>query len=63
MYNPPGASDVDYINFLLASQRMFTWTEAVRNQPPQQQIDPPPVHYSFMRLLERMLKNTEMLWK
>ncbi|MCD6506571.1 IS701 family transposase, partial [Candidatus Poribacteria bacterium] len=31
--NPPKCDDLDYIHFLIATQRVFTCTEAARCQP------------------------------
>ena len=58
--NPAKCNDQDYIDFLIASQRAFTCTEAARCQPDDRQNV---AHDSYNRLLERLPQNTEALWK
>lgn len=58
--NPPRASDIDYINFLLASPSKFTCTEAARTQP---DVTRAPSHDSFNRLLLRTPQDTGALWR
>ena len=48
--NAPKVDELDYIQFLLAAQRVFTCTEAAACQP--EQTDPP-AHDAFTRLLSR----------
>jgi putative transposase len=62
--NPPRCDDEDYIDFLIASQRQFTCTEAARSQPEgESKADiPPPAHDSFTRFLQRLPQDTEALW-
>ena len=66
MSNPPRCHDEDYINFLIASPRQFTCTEAARSQPEDKSssttIPPPAAHDSFTRFLERLPSDTEALW-
>lgn len=50
----------DYVQFLLASPRQFTCTEAARVQPKQ---PAPPAHDSFARLLTRLEPDPEALWQ
>ncbi len=59
--NPPRANDVDYINFLLASQGRYTCTEAARSQPEEKVIRPS--HDAFTRLLLRTPRDTGELWE
>lgn len=58
--NPPKCTELDYINFLIASSRVFSCTEASKcsyfdlNSP---------AHDSFTRLLLRQPPDTEALWE
>jgi len=61
MVNFPKVTDLDYINFILASQRIFTCTEAARSQSANEEDDGPS-HDAFTRLLQRLPKDTETLW-
>lgn len=56
--NPSKTSDINYINFLLASPSKFTCTEAARAQPNWVKA---PSHDSFNRLLLRTPQDTEAL--
>ena len=58
--NAPRCRDLDYIQFLVASPRAYTCTEAARVQP-----DSPlaPAHDSFTRLLHRIEPDPETLWQ
>lgn len=58
--NPPKCDDLDYIHFLIASQRVFTCTEAARCQPDTQGAA---AHDAFTRLLARQSSHTEALWQ
>ncbi len=58
--NPPKCSDVDYINFVIATPRTVTATEAARVQPEGAK---PPHHDAFTRLLERLEPDPEKLWQ
>jgi putative transposase len=49
----------DYIDFLIASPRVFTCTEAAKVQPESSQ---PPAHDAFTRLLHRLESDPETLW-
>jgi putative transposase len=51
---------LDYIQFLIAAQRVFTCTEAAACQPEQLQ---PPAHDAFTRLLSRQPPDTAALWQ
>ena len=58
--NPPKCTELDYINFLIASSRVFSCTEASRYSF----IDSnSPAHDSFTRLLLRQPPDTEALWE
>jgi putative transposase len=50
----------DYIDFLIASPRSFTCTEAASVQPESRQ---PPAHDAFTRLLHRLEPDPETLWR
>ena len=58
--NAPKVDEVDYIQFLIAAQRVFTCTEAATCQPAQTD---PPVHDAFTRLLLRQPPDTAALWQ
>src|SRR5690349_15415685 len=51
--------DTDYIDFLIASPRSFTCTEAAAVQPESSQ---PPAHDAFTRLLHRLEPDPQTLW-
>jgi putative transposase len=52
--------DTDYIDFLIASPRYFTCTEAAKVQPDSNQ---PPAHDAFTRLLHRLEPDPATLWE
>jgi putative transposase len=52
--------DLDYIDFLVASPRTYSCTEAARVQPETPQA---PAHDSFTRLLHRLEPEPEALWR
>lgn len=58
--NPAKCDALDYIQFLIAAQRVFTCTEAARCQPDAAQA---PTHDAFTRLLTRQPPDTEALWQ
>ena len=58
--NPPKYNEYDYIDFLVASPRIFSCTEAARVQPDQ---DDPPAHDAINRLLSRLETGSEHLWQ
>ena len=58
--NPPRCDGLDYIQFLIAAQRVFTCTEAARCQP---EAEDAPAHDAFARLLQRSPPDTEALWQ
>ena len=57
--NAPKCQPEDYINFLVASPRAVSGTEAARVQPDQ---DAPPAHEAFTRLLHRLEPDPATLW-
>src|SRR2546428_8880757 len=57
--NPPKCKDEDYINFLIATPRQVSATEAARVHPEQEQA---PAHDAFTRLLQRLEPEPETLW-
>jgi putative transposase len=58
--NPPKCKADDYINFLIATPRQVSATEAARVQPEQEE---PPAHDAFTRLLQRLEPDPETLWR
>ena len=58
--NPPKCSDDDYINFVIATPRSVSATEASRIQGDEQQA---PAHDAFTRLLHRLEPDAETLWR
>lgn len=58
--NAPKVDELDYIQFLIAAQRVFTCTEAATCQPEQ---PAPPAHDAFTRLLVRQPPDTAALWQ
>ena len=57
--NAPKCSAIDYIDFLVASPRAVSGTEAARVQPPRSR---PPAHDAFTRLLHRLERDATALW-
>jgi putative transposase len=58
--NPPKCEELDYINFLIAAQRVFRSTEASRTHPAEEQG---PAHDAYTRLLKRIPPDSQMLWQ
>jgi putative transposase len=58
--NSTKCRDTDYIDFLIASPRSFTCTEAASVQPESSE---PPAHDAFTRLLHRLEPDPETLWR
>lgn len=56
--NPPKVTDEDYINFIIATPRDATATEAERVRTASQDA---PAHDAFTRLLARLEPDPEML--
>jgi hypothetical protein len=67
MPRPPKVDEVDYIQFLIAAQKVYTCTEAASCQPgakhPQAQSQAAAAHDAFTRLLARRPPDTEALWQ
>ncbi len=57
--NPPKVNEEDYINFVIASPKQITATEAERVQPESKDA---PAHDAFTRLLTRLEPDAETLW-
>jgi hypothetical protein len=57
--NPPKCSDDDYINFVIASPRAVSATEAAKAQGDEEQA---PAHDAFTRLLHRLEPDAATLW-
>ena len=58
--NAPRCTEFDYIDYLVASPRTITCTEAARVQPPRKDA---PAHDAFSRLLYRAESDPEALWQ
>ncbi len=58
--NPPKVTDADYINFIIATPRDVTATEAGRVQPESRNAA---AHDAFTRLLARLEPDAETLWE
>ncbi|MEP7038790.1 MAG: transposase, partial [Acidobacteriota bacterium] len=58
--NPPKVTDEDYINFIIATPREVTATEAGRVQPEGKDAS---AHDAFTRLLARLEPDAETLWQ
>jgi hypothetical protein len=58
--NPLKANESDYINFLIATQKAYSCTEAERVQPSS---DASPAHDAITRLLHRLEPSTTALWQ
>jgi putative transposase len=57
--NPPKCDEFDYIQFLIATQKAYSCTEAARVQPAS---GDPPAHDALTRLLHRLEPSPEDLW-
>lgn len=57
--NAPKVRDEDYINFIIATPRLVTATEAAMCQPESTNA---PAHDAFTRLLSRLEPDPELLW-
>lgn len=58
--NAPRVTDIAYIQFLIAAQRVYTCTEAAQCAP---HTPNPPAHAAFVRLLHRQPPDTAALWQ
>jgi putative transposase len=59
--NPPRCTTEDYIQFLLATPKVCSATEAARVQPDRPDA-PAPAHDAFTRLLRRLEPDPDALW-
>ena len=57
--NPPKCDDLDYINFLIAAQQVFSNVEAAKTHPAGEHA---PAHDAYTRLLQRMPPDSQQLW-
>lgn len=57
--NPAKCDEMDYINFLIAAQNVFSSVEASRTHP----VEGSPAHDAYTRLLKRLPPDSEMLWQ
>jgi putative transposase len=57
--NPPKCNEFDYIQFLIATQKVYSCTEAARVQPDG---DDAPAHDALTRLLHRLEPGVAGLW-
>jgi hypothetical protein len=58
--NPPKCDELDYINFLIAAQQVFSSSEAARTHPVEEEA---PAHDAYTRLLQRLPPDSEKLWE
>jgi DDE superfamily endonuclease len=58
--NEPRCSELDYIQFLVAAQRVYTSTEAARTNPAGEAY---PAHDAYTRLLRRHPPDSDGLWQ
>lgn len=58
--NPPKCDEMDYINFLIAAQRVFSSLEASRTHPAEALA---PAHDAYTRLLQRLPPDSNALWE
>ena len=59
--NPPKCDELDYINFLIAAQKVFSNTEAAKCHPAADSEGP--AHDAYTRLLHRCQSDAEALWQ
>jgi len=58
--NPPKCDELDYINFLIAAQKVYSNTEAAKCHPANSDG---PAHDAYTRLLYRCQSDAEALWR
>lgn len=58
--NQPKVNEYDYINFLIATQKVYSCMEAERVQPKSAH---PAAHDAITRLLHRLEPSTTQLWQ
>lgn len=61
--NPSRADASDYIDFLIASPKVVSATEAARVHPTQPDQSSPTAHDAFSRLLRRLEPDPDALWQ
>jgi len=59
--NSPKCDELDYINFLIAAQKVFSNTEAAKCHPAADSEGP--AHDAYTRLLHRCRSDAEVLWQ
>jgi Transposase DDE domain len=59
--NPPKCDELDYINFLIAAQKVFSNTEAAKCHPAADSEGP--AHDAYTRLLHRCQSDAAALWQ
>lgn len=57
--NAPKCDEYDYINFLVAAQKVFSNVEAAKSHPGGESA---PAHDAYTRLLQRLPPDSEALW-
>jgi hypothetical protein len=58
--NPPKCNELDYINFLVAAQQVFSSVEASKTHPGGEAA---PAHDAYTRLLQRLPPDSTALWQ
>lgn len=58
--NLPRCDELDYINFLIAAQTVFSSVEASQTHPAEEQT---PAHDAYTRLLKRLPPDSQALWQ
>ena len=58
--NRPKCDELDYINFLIAAQTVFSSVEASRTHPAEENA---PAHDAYTRLLQRLPPDSQALWQ
>ena len=58
--NPPKCDELDYINFLIAAQKVFSSVEASKTHPAEEKA---PAHDAYTRLLQRLPPDSTALWQ
>jgi len=58
--NAPKCDELDYINFLIAAQKVFSSVEAAKTHPAEEEA---PAHDAYTRLLQRLPPDSQALWQ
>ena len=58
--NAPKCDELDYINFLIAAQKVFSSVEASKTHPAEKEA---PAHDAYTRLLQRLPPDSDALWQ